>query len=165
MIPLVELKRNPAFYFNAFGRDGLLFVRPDSGEKVFKGTLLDVQEVDRFYERYDWARNEIIVVSSPKNISGEWRFVVSHHGDIIALSSYRYQGQKNLSPTAPTGAITLCENVLRLGYFPDSVFCIDVAEDADGDFWVMELTSFSSAGLYACDKNAIVRRVSEIALE
>ena len=42
---------------------------------------------------------------------------------------------------------------------------LGICEDNDGDFWLMELTSFSSAGLYATKKELIVKRVSEIALE
>jgi hypothetical protein len=55
--------------------------------------------------------------------------------------------------------------VLSIGYHPDSVYAIDVAQDTDGNCWLMELTSFSSAGLYACDPDAIVRGITPIAQE
>ena len=43
--------------------------------------------------------------------------------------------------------------------------CVCICEDNDGEFWLMELTSFSSAGLYATKKKPVVKRISEIALE
>ena len=59
----------------------------------------------------------------------------------------------------------MCEEVLAHGWHPDPVYVIDIVEDNNGKFWLMELNSFSSAGLYACDKQAIVREVSAIATE
>jgi hypothetical protein len=49
-----------------------------------------------------------------------------------------------------------------VGNYPDSIFCIDIAEDGDGNCWLLELTSFSSAGLYMTDKVKVVNRVNEI---
>ena len=40
---------------------------------------------------------------------------------------------------------------------------MDIAEDNDGKYWLLELNSFSSAGLYASNKDNIVKKVSEIA--
>ena len=81
------------------------------------------------------------------------------------MSSYRYQGLLTRIPSAPHGATEKCKELLEVGYYPDNVFCIDIAQDNDGNFWMMELTSFSSAGLYATKKEPIVNRVSEIAME
>ena len=59
----------------------------------------------------------------------------------------------------------MVQEVLQIGYYPDSVFVMDVCEDSDGRFWLLEINSFSSAGLYACDKAKIVKEVSAIAEE
>ncbi len=88
---------------------------------------------------------------------GEWRFVVSE-GYIQAVSSYRYQGVLTCVPSAPAGAAQLVKKVIDKGINPDKVFCVDVVQDMGGEFWVMELTSFSSAGLYACD----VKKIAEL---
>ena len=140
-----------------------MFIRPDSGDKTFKGGLVDMHDFARFYDQFESERDEMVIVSSPKNIRGEWRFVVTWEKEIVAQSSYRYQGLATRMPLAPDGATKLCQDILvRLeGRYPDEVFCIDIAEDGDGNFWLLELTSFSAAGLYACNKDAIVRAVSE----
>jgi hypothetical protein len=163
---VANLKEDKFYFYKTFGKDALIFIRPDSGEKSFSGQLLDLQDFDRFWKGAvhgggNCADNDTIFVSTPKNINGEWRFVCAP-GEIIAYSTYQYQGQRTLIPSAPTGAIDKCKEILAVGYYPDPIFCVDICEDADGNFWLLELTSFSSAGLYASDKRKIVAKVNEI---
>jgi hypothetical protein len=120
-------------------------------------------DLDRFCGINKDVEHELVLVSTPKKILGEWRFVVSKFKEIISYSTYQYQGQVTKVPGAPKGAIKLVEEMLQVGYYPDSVFVMDVCEDSDNNFWLLELNSFSSAGLYACDKAKIVKRVGEIA--
>ena len=133
-------------------------MRPDSGEKDTPAQLVDLQDMDKFVASYDY--HGLAVVSSPKNILGEWRFVVTKN-KIIAVSSYRFQGVLTCVPSAPKAATVFVEKVLENGYHPDPLFCIDVAQDMDGNFWVMELTSFSSAGLYACNPKNIADAIKD----
>lgn len=165
LLPFSELKRQKWFLYEVFGKDCMIFVRPDSGDKSFKAGLIDLQDFDAFCDQFSYLGKELVVISTPKNILGEWRFVVSRKKEIIAVSSYRYQGLITRVPSAPIEATKFCQEVLDMGYFPDSVFCIDVVQNYDKDCFLMELTSFSSAGLYACNKKAIVEKVSEIAVE
>ena len=162
-----NLRENKFHFYEKFGREAMIFVRPDSGEKTFQAQLIDLQDFDKFWSlgsSMSATDDDVVVVSTPKNINAEFRIVCSKYGgEIIAQSTYRYQKMSTLIPTVPPGALSLCEKVFRCGYFPDSVFCIDVFQDSDMNFWVGELTSFSSAGLYACDKAKIASRVSEIA--
>ena len=164
---LKNLKDNKFYFYEKFGKDALIFVRPDSGEKTFQAQLLDLQDFDRFWEngiQSSAKDDDLILVSTPKKINGEWRFVCSKYGngEIIASSTYQYQGQRTLIPSAPLGAIEFVHDVLDIKWFPDSIFCVDVFQDGDGEFWLGELTSFSSAGLYSTNKSAIVKRVNEI---
>lgn len=163
MVPLKEVKKRLYFFYGIFGREAMIFIRPNDGDKSFKGALLDLKDFEKWYEPS--VENQLALVSTPKNIRGEWRFVCTKHKEILGYSLYRYQGLITRLPVAPPGAIELCHNILSVGYFPDSVFCVDIVEDNDGNYHLMELNSFSSAGLYACDKTHIVERVSEIALD
>lgn len=151
-IPFKDLARRKWDLYAWLGKEALIFVRPDSGEKDFPAELVDLKDIDKLVEGYDY--EGLAVVSTPKNSIGEWRFVVTE-SEIVAVSSYKYQGILTCVPSAPIGATELAKKVLQKGYFPDSVFCVDVVQDMEGDFWVMELTSFSSAGLYACDVKKI----------
>ncbi len=92
--------------------------------------------------------------------------MVSRKKEIIASSTYRFQGNVSLIPSVPVETTKFCKKLLNtVDYVPDSVFCYDICQDNDGECWLLELTSFSSAGLYATDKKAIVSKVSEIAEE
>lgn len=164
---LKNLKENKFYFYEKFGKEALIFVRPDSGEKTFQAQLLDLQDFDRFWEngiQSSAEDNDLIIVSTPKKINGEFRIVCSkyNNGEIIAGSTYQYQGKRTLIPSVPPKALEFCRKVLDVGWYPDSIFCIDVFQDADNEFWLGELTSFSSAGLYATDKVKVANRVSQI---
>lgn len=166
MMPLSELVRQKFLVYGLLGKEATIFLRPDSGEKTFQAQLVDFSDLERFAENQGVAvNNEMVVVSTPKNIRWEGRFVVTRWEEIVAHSTYRYQGERLYVASAPTKARELCEEVIKRQYIPDSVYCVDVCEDNDGNCWLLELTSFSSAGLYACDKRNIVKAVTEIAYE
>lgn len=164
-LPLESLNRRVWEFYGQFGKESMMFVRPDSGEKTFKAELVDLNDWNGFYEDVKQFSKDLVVVSSPKNIVGEWRFVVTKDKEILGVSSYKYQGLITRVPSAPKGATELVQEILNVEYFPNCVFCVDICQDTDGKFWMMELTSFSSAGLYECKMENIVKRVSEIALE
>lgn len=151
-IPFKDLSRRKWDLYGWLGKESLIFVRPDSGEKSFPAELVDLQDIDKLVDNYDY--QGLAVVSTPKNFVGEWRFVVSGR-KIWAVSSYRYQGIYTCVPSAPLGASQLVQKVIDKNIEPDDIFCVDVVQDTAGDFWVMELTSFSSAGLYACNVDKI----------
>lgn len=161
LISLEGLKQNKFLYYGVFGKEALIFLRPDSGEKSFQAQLLDIIDFNKFYEQYIDLKHELVLISTPKTIIGEWRYVVGA-GEIIAKSLYRYQGQTSKINAAPKEADDFVKELLKVNFMPDPVCCFDVCQDSEGKFWLLELTSFSSAGLYACDKTKIVEKVSKI---
>lgn len=165
LVSLRDFYKNKFFYYGVFGKEALIFIRPDSGEKEFQAQLLDLLDIDRFFENHKHLEHELVLISTPKNILWEGRVVVSRKKEIIAHSTYRFQDQVTKIPSIPSGAIELAEKLLNIDFYPDSVFCYDLCQDNDGKFYLLELTSFSSAGLYACDKAKIVDTVSKIAAE
>jgi hypothetical protein len=164
MMSLKELVRQKYDVWGHYGKDGMIFIRPDSGEKTFQAGLLDIIDVSALYDNNKDCENDLILVSTPKLIKWEGRFVVSRNKEIIAASTYRFQGKVTIIPSVPTETTKFCKELLNnTTYQPDSVFCFDICEDNDGVCWLMELTSFSSAGLYACNKEDIITKVSAIA--
>jgi hypothetical protein len=162
------LKHNKWWYYSVFGKDALIYVRPDGGDKTFTGQLLDLQNFDRFWDDDTMCGahlTDLVVVSTPKSIRGEWRYVVTNRKEILGVSLYKYQDQRTYIPSAPEKATDLVKEVLDIGWYPDPVFTIDVVEDTDGNYWLLEINSFTSAGTYAAPKTPIVKRVSEIAFK
>jgi hypothetical protein len=158
MMSLKELHRQKFAYFGMFAKEAMIFIRPDSGQKPFQAQLVDLLDFDNFVNQNEADWHNMVVISSPKNIRWEGRFIVSKYKDIISYSTYRFQGQTTRILSVPPKSLLLCKELLDVGYYPDSVFCLDLCEDN-------EINSFSSAGLYESDKTKIVGRVGEIAEE
>lgn len=166
MMSLKELVRQKYDVWGHYGKDCLIFIRPDSGEKTFQAGLLDIIDLNRLHESNKDCEHDLMLVSTPKNIKWEGRFVVSRKKEIIAYSTYRFQGNVTSILSVPEETIKFCKKLLNtVDYYPDSVFCYDICMDNDNECWLLELTSFSSAGLYSTNKEAIVKKVSEIAYE
>lgn len=151
LMPMSEIKSAARLAVN-----GCVFVRPDGGQKQFQAALVEVGELAALKHQGEMT----VLASPPKNVTGEWRCVCDAFG-IVAVSSYRIKGQATRYPSAPSGALQMCEKVASR-YLPDPLFIVDVCADTDGNFWLMELNQFMGAGLYACDKAAIVRAVERV---
>jgi len=165
LMSLKEIARQKYDVWGHYGKDGLIFIRPDSGEKTFQAGLLDIIDLATLWDSNKDVEHELMLVSTPKNILWEGRFIVSRSKGIIAYSTYRFQGKVTIIPSVPVETVKFCEELLeKTTYTPDPVFCFDICQDNDKNCWLMELTSFSSAGLYATNKKNIIQSVSEIAI-
>ena len=162
------LKHNKWWFYSAFAKEAMIFMRPNAGDKAFTGKLLDLQDFDKFWEN-DVSNGskdtDMVVVSTPKSIRGEWRYICTDKKEILGTSLYKYNDLRTYVPSAPEKATALCKQVLEIGWYPDPVFTVDICEDMDGTYWLMEMNSFTSAGTYASKKAKIVERVSQIVVE
>ena len=168
MLPYSELKRRKDWLFHVLGSDGSIFVRPSSGAKTFTGQLVNEETFEKDYKDmgfYDVEDHAVVVVAEPRNIIREWRLVIAE-GKIIAGSLYndlttnlKYDGYpKEVEEKA-------LEILNSTEYSPDKVWTMDICETKMGAFYLLEIGSFSCAGLYECDVEPIVREVSRISWE
>jgi hypothetical protein len=167
MLPLAELERQCNFLFDTFGRANAIFIRPDSPLKLFAGQLAhrDTFAKDlEFIAFYEPRPESLVVVSSPKEIKREWRFVIADQV-IVAGSLYRDSGSLKAEPCDDQGAEHLAATILATGYAPERVWVMDICETADGHYHLLEIGAFSFANLYGCDKDAVVRAVSNVAAD
>ena len=165
ILPVSELIRLKWVVYQWLAKDTKIFVRPSSGLKTFTGTLLDLQDFDRFWKNPGMCSakpQDLVVIASPKDIQGEWRFVADSSGKIVAASTYLYQGNRTYVPSAPEGATELCRQVLKTGFAPGPMFVLDIASDCHGRYGLLEANAFSTAALYACKMEPIVKRAGEI---
>lgn len=163
LMQLSEFARQRWMVYGILGKEAKLFIRPDSGQKPFPAQLIDMQDVDEFLRNHPTEMQSIILVSSPKNIWWEGRFVC-YQNEIIAHSTYKLKDILTKCPSVPKEATECCHRVLERNYRPDEVFCVDIC-GYDGGYALLELNAFASSGLYECDKGRIVDRVSRIAEE
>ena len=165
MLPFGELSRRRDFVFDRMGHDGRVFIRPDSPLKLFTGQVATKEtfEADlEFMGFYEFAIESIVVVSSPKHIVQEWRFVVAA-GKVVAGCLYQTESEQTYDPKYDPAAFELASEIASQGYEPDPVWIVDICKTSDGDYRMLEIGGFSFSDLYACNKNDIVAAVSDVA--
>lgn len=177
MIPYGELLRQKQFLFDSVGEDDSLFIRPNSGNKIFTGKLVykDRFEKDiKLFGFYQVENHELCVVSQPRNIINEWRFFVSDC-KIVAGSLYS-SGEKfcgverrvnqDVFETDRNDVIEFAEKIANeCVYNPDKIWSLDICETKANNLYVLEIGCFSSAGLYGCNTDSIVEHVNKISIE
>ncbi len=165
MLPFGELSRRRDYLFDVLGTDGCFFVRPNRGNKIFTGKLIERERYDReltLLGFYEVQPDELVVAAEPQNVTGEYRFVVADN-KIVAGSQYRNNGgEVERSPDVPLPALEMAERYAHLS--PDRAWCIDVCYRKHyDDYKIMEINSFGCSGLYECDPDSVVRAVSKTA--
>jgi len=165
MLPYSEFIRRKEQVFNLLGTNKL-FIRPDSGLKTFAGTTIHLDEFDyeiNSLEQLTSVKSDtIILISKIQPIEKEYRVVIGN-GKVIASSLYKIKEEVVMEEGSPENVIALAEKIGQLEWQPDLVYTCDVATLSNGEAKVIELNSFSCAGLYACNLKDVIIKVSEIA--
>lgn len=160
MLPFGELSRRTSWLFEVFGPDSL-FLRPSSGYKTFTGLVLDrgaEWDMELNHLRYRIDPETLVVVAPVRTVDKEWRVVVVD-GKVITAGQYRDRGIDVRVNDVPMVVTDFAQQVVgQSGYKPDFAWTLDVGETQRG-LRVIEVGSFSCAGLYACDYDAIVKTV------
>jgi len=166
MMPRAEVKRRMDWLYNeCFGPYEQLFIRPNSGLKPFTAGLCSRLNFDYFWRWVDdfTEPESIIVVSTPKVVKQEWRFICTKDG-VLTGCQYEKSREFKTHPGYPEKAGALAAEVAAT-YQPDPIFVVDICLGETDNYYLMEIGSFSVAGLYACNMQPIVGRASEIALK
>lgn len=165
MLPFAELPRCADFLFHTLGRDDRLFVRPDSPFKTFTGMTISRSTFEKDYEYlkfYEFPIESLVVVSSPKSIVTEWRFLVADN-QVVTGSQYKRDGQMLVKPADDPAALAFAQSVADTGFAPDPAWMLDICQTASGEYQLLEIGCFSFANLYDCNKSLVVKAVSAVA--
>lgn len=164
MTTWAQFKQRKDFWFNIFPGERV-FVRPNSGFKVFTGTTVSLEEWDYDILGLDKCTGVMgdtpMMVAPCQEIKGEFRFVIAE-GKVIAGSEYRWDNILDIRRDWPEECWELAQRVADLEWQVDIAYVCDVALTPNGAK-VVELNSFSCAGLYACDLDLVVEGVSRAA--
>jgi len=168
MLPLLELSRRREEIYKQFGIDDCIFIRPDSGAKTFYGAVYPLDELDGELKLMGGYAGKpldeiIVVISSPKIISKEYRIVVIDK-KAVAFSQYKNNNKLEIKEGADTEAINLANEVASSEWQPDVAYTLDICK-SDGKYYLLEVNSFSCSGFYDCSPEPIVREISRVALE
>lgn len=162
MLPIAEAMRLHRGLISAFGDDGKVFVRPDSVDKSFSGTLVDTDSFRSFLSPWSADPTTMILVAAPRRLTYEWRLFVAH-GRVVTGSRYRLNGTTDVAPDLPESVSEFATEVLAaVPWRPDPLFVMDVCASDDG-LRIVELNSFSCSGQCACDLDAYVAAASQFA--
>jgi hypothetical protein len=166
ILPRAEVRRRLDWlYGQCFGvAFDDLFIRPSSGLKPFTAGLFNKLNFDSGWK---WAEEftepeALIVISTPKTVLGEWRFVCAK-GKVLTGCQYEREGKLAFQSGYPAEAKELAEKVAT-DYQPDPMFIVDICMGFDKQYYLMEINSFSCGGLYACEMAPIVERASDLAM-
>lgn len=168
MLPFGELQRRKTFLYDTLGSESdHIFIRPDRSDKIFTGKTVQYDSFAKDIEMFGFygvEPHEICVVSSPKNIVKEWRAVVVE-GEVVAISEYK-PDHRRLDPTEFFEVYDLAMAAIEDSqYYPDKAWTIDLCRTVSDCQYVLEVGSFSCAGLYECDPGMVVASVSKVALK
>lgn len=165
MMPFGDLARKKEWLFHLFSVDNCIFLRPNSGLKQFTGTIIKYESFEkdldylRFYEHED---DLLTIVSGPELIKWEARMIVVD-GKVITGSYYRIN-RLHQEKLADERLIKSTQKLIDdVKWHPDDIYVIDVCETNE-ELKVVEVGAFSYAGLYKCDRNEIVKSISEFVL-
>lgn len=142
-----------------------VFARPNSGFKTFAGQTINYDKWQEDLEAIDQVSSvtgeTLIVLAPDQELQGEFRFVVAD-GKVIAGSEYRWDNVLDIRRDWPEECFEVAKKVAEHEWQLDIAYTCDVALTPNGSK-LIELNGFSSAGLYACDINAVIEGITECA--
>ena len=143
--------QKPFDYFNT----EFLFIRPDSGLKTFTGFTIwkkDFNHETNFLKKF-LNPETLIIVAPVKTIIAEYRFVIGN-GNVIDGSYYSWEPGFDNQPM-DNDCLKLASELSQNWWHHDLVYTLDIASTDEGPKMI-ELNSFSSSGLYHCDREKIM---------
>lgn len=168
ILPYGDLLRREEFIFNTIGTNNCIFIRPDSGFKIFTGTVLEREKFALDLPRLGYGDidpHELVVLAPPRNIKREWRIFATKEG-VITGSQYHTEQGKILSKEVPKEVYDLANEIaIKGGYCPDPVFSLDICQSINDELKLLEFGCFSSSGIYMADTDLLADVVSKKAIE
>ena len=165
LLPIMELIRNSEFIFKNFNTDQL-FIKDALAFKRFAAKVVTRKDIVDYLTLYKDTHHiedsSLVLVSTTKDILSEHRFVIVNRKP-IAHSTYRYDGILDIRIDIPEEALKFAEEMAKI-WSPCACYTMDIAMTKDGPK-ILEINSFSCAGLYACDLQTVVTEVSAQARE
>lgn len=147
-------------WFNMY-KSNILFIRPNSGDKQFTGGNFHLRGYQEFTDYTKHVDNkELLLIASSVYIKSEYRFVICNK-EVVTGSRYKLDGFSSEECTYPDKAFYIANKVAKNNWQPDVVYTVDIGQIND-EYKVIELNSFSTAGLYSCDKRKIIRAINKL---
>lgn len=163
-LPFGELERKHNEVYRLFGVSRL-FVRPDSGAKVFTGLVIEQDaaafELKSLMSLTSVTTDTLVLIAPAQSISVEYRFFIVE-GMVVTGSQYMRDGMPEVSQDVDSECLAAAERVAGLPWQIDLAYACDIGL-IDGVPKLIELNAFSTSGLYACNGKALFEAVAHAA--
>lgn len=154
------------FLFKTMGVGNCIFLRPDSPDKEFTGTVIDKNRWEEDFALTGFYVEDpddlMCVVAQPMTCIDEVRLIIGG-GNIITGSYYmkdRKSFQEVIDVWEDTESTQFASKVLHhVDYAPDPIWVLDVCKGSSGKWYVLECGPFSASGLYQCDTDKIIEYI------
>lgn len=159
-VPVGNLKNNTNM-FDLF-KQTKLFIKDNETFKRFSGEVVAkdnwIQRIGFLQDVHKLNDEDLILIASEKTISNEQRFVIVEN-KVVAQTPYN--GKHEISSLATDLAILMADNNT---YLSDMPYTLDIAM-FQNQAKIIEINSFTCAGLYDCNLDDVVVTVSEKAIK
>lgn len=185
ILPYGDIKRQKDWLYGSLGSNDTIFIRPNKGTKPFIGKTIEYTQFEKDLEdiklNYSIKPNELCVISTPKNIDKEWRFLVVDN-KVVAGSLYHPDIEDAYQSTDPDTICALhfavnllnpqlmAHHVTDVEYQPDRAWVLDICMTSNKytnyqPLHVLEVGCFSCACLYGMNMECVVSEINDIAKE
>lgn len=148
-----------------------VFIRPDKGNKSFTGLTIKKEnfehEINCLKKIQKIEPETLIIITKPKQIIKEFRFIIANR-EVLTGSEYSWEENFIYTNEIDENCLNIAKEIAKNKWQPDIVYTCDVGiyiENNIKKYGVVELNSFSCAGLYNANTDIIVNKISEIALK
>jgi len=157
-VPFNLFVRYSPRYYGKYGKEGQVFLRPNSGMKTLHSGLVDIQKnlPDLIkYQKFNTNSDELVYISTPKSINLECRFFI-FNDEIVAHSTYLINGECIAMENVPPESINYVNNYLKVVKKPGKAYVLDVAL-SEGNYKLIETNGYFTSALYDCNPEKIVQ--------
>lgn len=159
-----ELKHKAEFVCDTFSDGYMVFIRPNTNDKIFHGEMVHVKNYQSWWEEHDKAwkidHETLCMVSTPSKLTSEYRLWFAD-GNYISGSSYGSDEDEYV----PEKLIQFVDDALcKTSFYPFPLFTVDLCLTNDGEPHIMEVGSVNCAGLYRADVVPIVGAMEKQAM-
>lgn len=168
-VPFGEFVRRKSQFYRMFGVSRL-FLRPDSGAKVFTGLAMSSRmsnrEINSLRQITSVTDDTMVMVAPAKRIEAEYRFYIVH-GAVVTASRYMVEGEPSKSSLIDHRCLSLAKKVAAYPWQVDLTYTCDIGlfrEYGGLKAQIVELNAFSTSGLYDCDSVLLFSAVGAVAL-
>ena len=146
------------------------FIRPNEDTKSMNAHVITANDF-RLYQRKikeqgdalysSLTSDTIIVMSSPKHVEQEYRFVIVDK-QVVGQSQYRQNGEPYMNALVDEYVIDYVKAIIS-GWNPELVYVLDIAVN-DSVCKVLEVNGIHASGLYACDTQKFIYAIEQLNL-